>query len=84
MDPNTCFSELLEAVAANDPPEAYGHAENLLTWLDRGGFAPGSGKLRETSIRQFCNWVKNNYREELHVAWAAIKAFEHIRQNDEN
>ncbi len=61
MDPDTCFSELLGALATNEQEEAHEHADNLLTWLDRGGFSPGGGKLRETSIRQFCNWVKSQY-----------------------
>ena len=61
MDPNTCFSELLEAVAANEQQDAHEHAENLLAWLDRGGFSPGGGKLRDNSIRDFCNWVKSQY-----------------------
>ena len=64
MDPDACFSELLEAISAHENAEAYDHAENLLAWLDRGGFAPGDAKLRENSIREFCNWVKNNYRKE--------------------
>ncbi len=64
MDPDTCFSELLGAVARNERQDAYDHAENLLTWLDRGGFSPGGGKLQVSSIREFCNWVKNNYRKE--------------------
>ena len=61
MDPNTCFSELLEAVAANERQDAYDYADNLLTWLDRGGFSPGGGKLQDNSIREFCNWVKSQY-----------------------
>ena len=48
----------------DDDPEAYYHADNLLTWLDRGGFAPGGGKLRLTSIRSFCTWVKTAYPSE--------------------
>ena len=61
MDPDTCFSELIEALATNEQEEAYEQADNLLKWLDRGGFSPGGGKLRETSIRQFCDWVKSQY-----------------------
>ncbi len=61
MDPDTCFSELVEAVAANERQDAYDHAENLLAWLDREGFSPGGGKLRDNSIRDFCIWVKSQY-----------------------
>ena len=64
MDPDTCFSELVEAVSGNEESEAYDHAEDLLNWLDRGGFAPGGDKLRESSIRMFCEWVKFNYHKE--------------------
>jgi hypothetical protein len=63
MDPDACLSDLLDAIA-DDDPETYYHADNLLTWLDRGGFAPGSGKLRLTSIRSFCTWVKSAYPSE--------------------
>ena len=61
MDPDTCFSELLEAIAANERQNAYDHAENLLMWLERGGFSPGGGKLRDNSIHDFCNWAKSQY-----------------------
>jgi hypothetical protein len=61
MDPDACFSELLEAIAASDFQDACDHAENLLAGLDRGGFAPGGGKLRLTAVRGFCTWVKSQY-----------------------
>ena len=40
MDPQAAWSEMLEAVAANDFVEAELRAGALLDWLDRGGFAP--------------------------------------------
>ena len=61
MDSDACFSELLEAIAASDVQDACDHAENLLTWLDQGGFAPGGGKLRLSAVRGFCTWVKLQY-----------------------
>ena len=64
MDPDACLSEMLEAIATNEQEEAYEHAEDLITWLDRGGFSPGGGKLRANSIREFCNWVRTNYQKE--------------------
>lgn len=64
MDPDACLTELIDAVAAGDGQEAYDHADNLLMWLNRGGFAPGGGKLRLSSIRSFCNWVKSTYPSE--------------------
>ncbi len=61
MDPDACFSELLDALATGEGDEAHDHADDLLGWLDRGGFFPGGGKLRESAIRSFCNWVRNTY-----------------------
>ena len=64
MDPDTCFAELLEAIASDEAQVAHEHAENLLTWLDRGGFPPGGGKLRLSAIRNFLSWITANYRKE--------------------
>ncbi len=64
MDPNACFSELLDAVASGAAQEAHEHAGNLHSWLDHGGFAPGGGKLRLIAMRSFCEWVKTSYRLE--------------------
>jgi hypothetical protein len=61
MDPDACFSALFDAIASNDRCDAYTHAEDLLHWLDCGGFAPGGGKLRRSAIRDFCTWVKSQY-----------------------
>ncbi len=57
MDPDACFSELLDGLANDNREEAAEHAEDLLTWLDRSGFPPGGGKLRLSAIRDFCDWV---------------------------
>ena len=64
MDPDACFSELLSAVADGDGDEARQHAENLITWLQRGGFSPGGEKLRKTAIVSFCDWVTSTYQVE--------------------
>lgn len=64
MDPDACFSELLESLVGNKQAEACEHADNLLVWLDRGGFAPGGGKLRASAVRHFCEWVKRTCDEE--------------------
>ena len=64
MDPDACFAGLLDAVANGEAEAAYDHADNLLTWLDGGGFAPGGGKLRLCAIRDFCNWVMTTYPRE--------------------
>ena len=58
------FLGLLTAVADGDGDEARQYAENLITWLDRGGFLPGGGKLRKTAIVSFRDWVTSTYRVE--------------------
>ena len=40
MDPQAAWNEMLDAVAANELFEADLRADDLLNWLDRGGFAP--------------------------------------------
>lgn len=40
MDPTTCYRDLLAALNAGETDEAFELAENLKTWLDRGGFYP--------------------------------------------
>ncbi len=57
MDPDACFNELLDCVANDNHEEARDHAEDLLTWLDCGGFPPGREKLRLSAIRDFCKWA---------------------------
>lgn len=64
MDPDACLSDLLDALADSESQEAQYHADDLLSWLDRGGFSPGGGKLRLPTIRAFCDWVKTKYPEE--------------------
>ena len=55
MDPDACFCLLLEADAAMETDQVYEHAKNLREWLDKGGFYPGGGKLRESSIDTWVN-----------------------------
>ena len=64
MDPDTCFTELLQAVASEEAEVAHEHADHLLAWLDRGGFPPGGGKLGVSAIRHLCNWITANCRKE--------------------
>lgn len=54
MDPNTCLSDLLEAIADDDHESAFELASSLLLWLDQGGFVPGGGKLRRSAILKLC------------------------------
>ena len=57
MDPNACFSDLLDAVACGEVSDARDAAENLTEWLRKGGFYPGNGMLRESAIDAFLRWI---------------------------
>ena len=65
MDPDACFSDLLDSLARDEYAQACDHAENLLVWLDSNGFIPGGGRLRASSIRAFCVWAMANYQKEV-------------------
>jgi hypothetical protein len=47
MDPNQAWHELADAVTEERWEEAAEIAENLLCWLDRGGFPPKITGLKE-------------------------------------
>ena len=57
MDPDACFSTILDCVAAEQWAEAAHHGEDLREWMMRGGFPPGGGKLRKTSIYALLSWL---------------------------
>ena len=57
MDPDACLSMILSSLAGEEWIGAAQHAENLRNWLEKGGFPPGAGKLRESSIYAFIEWV---------------------------
>ena len=57
MDPDTCFSMILDSIAGEEWIGAAQHAENLRTWLAKGGFPPGGGKIRTTSINALLDWL---------------------------
>lgn len=57
MDPNACFSMILSSIASEEFVGAAQHAANLREWLVKGGFPPGAGQLRESSIHAFVDWV---------------------------
>ena len=57
MDPDACFSMILESIAAEEWIGAALHAENLHTWLAKGGFPPGAGKLRQPSVDALLDWL---------------------------
>ncbi len=57
MDPDATFSEMLEEIVHGEWDNAAEHAESLRTWLQRGGFPPGGGKLRKTSVHALLRWL---------------------------
>ena len=57
MDPNACFSDLLDALGENDLELAQEFGTYLEEWLTKGGFYPGNGKIRKTSIHAFLGYV---------------------------
>lgn len=40
MDPNTCLDRLIQAAVDGDAVELRAAAEDLATWLEKGGFPP--------------------------------------------
>ena len=57
MDPDACFSMILDSIAGEEWIGAAQHAENLRTWLSKGGFPPGGGKIRTSSINALLDWL---------------------------
>lgn len=48
---------ILENIVAEEWDDAAENAENLRDWMNKGGFPPGGGKLRKTSIDAFIKWL---------------------------
>lgn len=59
MDPSACFQMFLDAELYEEKRE---HAENLLHWLNRGGFAPDWDATQRAQFFVWCN--DNNVRGE--------------------
>ena len=57
MDPDECFAMLLENIAHSEWNDAAENAETLREWMMKGGFPPGGGKLRKTSIYALLRWL---------------------------
>jgi hypothetical protein len=57
MDPDACFAAILENIAEGAWDEAADNAESLQRWMQRGGFPPGGGKIRQNSIDTLLNWL---------------------------
>jgi hypothetical protein len=47
----------LDSICAEAWIEAAQHAEDLRTWLMKGGFPPGGGKIRTSSINALLDWL---------------------------
>jgi len=60
IDPDACFSMILENIVDEEWGDAADNAENLRTWLNKGGFPPGGGKLRKTSIDALIEWLMSH------------------------
>ena len=66
MDPDACFSTIIEHIVCEQWDDAAYHAESLKTWMTRGGFPPGGGRIRKTSICSLLTWlIHPPGREEL-------------------
>lgn len=57
MDPNVCFSMILDSMADQEWIGAVQHAENLRAWMAKGGAPPGGGRIRTRSIRALLEWL---------------------------
>jgi len=57
MDPDSCFGLILDSILEGDWTEAADHAADLRNWLSKGGFPPGGGKLRRSSIDGILDWL---------------------------
>ena len=51
---------ILENIVDEEWGDAADNAENLRTWLNKGDFPPGGGKLRKTSIDAFIEWLMSH------------------------
>ena len=57
MDPDACFSAMIEQIAHQEWDDGAESAESLQQWMRDGGFPPGGGKLRKTSVYALLRWV---------------------------
>lgn len=64
MDPDACLSELFESLAESNWHEAAEKAVALLEWMAQGGFLPGGGRLRPSSLAAFLHWVVKQQPQE--------------------
>ena len=66
MDPNACFSMILECLADEQWNEAAEHASSLQSWLAHGGFSPGDDRIRKSALNDFLAWLvqRSNFEKE--------------------
>ena len=57
IDPDATFAMILENIVQEEWSDAATNAENLRDWMKKGGFPPGGGKLRKTSIDMLIRWL---------------------------
>ena len=67
MDPNKALTRIIAAFTAFEWAECYKACEDLLGWLNKGGFAPGNFKVED--VRGFCVITS-------HTALAQIESLE--------
>jgi hypothetical protein len=61
MDPNACFERWANAIARDDDDaEAAEAAEDLIRWINRGGFEPRLWKQDPALRRIFVRWVQKS------------------------
>ena len=53
----SAFSDLLDVIVADDRELVAELAQDLVDWLDRGGFSPGGHALRKDTIAAFCRFL---------------------------
>ena len=54
MDPNACFESFLDAISEHDIDEAKYTKEDLISWLNRGGFEPNWSPEQK---KHFLSWA---------------------------
>lgn len=57
IDPDETFATILENIVLEEWYDAATNAENLHDWMKKGGFHPGGGRLRKTSIYMLLEWL---------------------------
>jgi hypothetical protein len=67
MDPNTAYRMMTELLADGEYQEAYHMANDLIGWINRGGFLPADAGTKTEIIRE-CARVKHESLNEMVAA----------------